>query len=146
MTVRTSRESVTLRRPFSLSGAEHLQPAGTYTVETSEELLDTPSVPAWRRTSTVVLLRPQGGATGPSQDLEVDPAELKAVMDADAVDLPQAVAEATLGDLLADGLLLQAVRSAGLSPVEFNTLLRTLSARILSARLARESAAASKGT
>lgn len=141
MTMRTSRKTVTFRRPFSLSGLDELQPAGTYTVETSEELLEAVSFPAWRRTATVILLRPQGGAVGLGQDLEIDPAELEAVADADALDLPQAVAEATLGDLLADGVLQQAVRSAGLSPTEFKTLLRGLAARILDARLARETAA-----
>jgi hypothetical protein len=139
MTVRTSRKTVTFRRPFSLSGLDEMQPAGSYTVETSEELLESLSFPAWRRTATVILLRPQAGAVGLGQDLEVDPAELEAVADSDALDLPQAVVEATLGDLLADGVLQQAVQSAGLSPTEFKTLLRELTARILAARLARES-------
>ena len=139
--MRTSQKTVTFRRPFSLSGLDEMQPAGTYTVETNEELLEAVSFPAWRRTATVILLRPQGGAAGLGQDLEIDPAELEAVADADALDLPQVVAEATLGDLLADGVLQQAVRSAGLSPNEFKTLLRELAARILDARLARDSAA-----
>ncbi len=81
--MRTSRKTVTFRRPFSLSGLDEIQPAGTYTVETNEELLEAVSFPAWRRTMTVILLRPQGG-TGRGQDLEIDPAELEAVADADA--------------------------------------------------------------
>ena len=32
MTMRTSRKTVTFRRPFSLSGLDEMQPAGTYTV------------------------------------------------------------------------------------------------------------------
>jgi len=87
----------------------------------------------------VISLRPRGGA-GLGQDLEVDPAELEAVAEADALDLPQAVAEATLGDLLADGVLQQAVHSAGLSPTEFKTLLHELATRVLDARVARDSA------
>ncbi len=141
MTMRTSRKTVTFRRSFSLSGLDEIQPAGTYTVETTEELLEGLSFPAWRRTATVILLRPQAGAVGLGQDLEIDPAELDAVAAADALVLPQAVAEATLGDLLADGVLQQAVQSAGLSPTEFKTLLHELATRILDARLARESAA-----
>ena len=39
MIVRTSRKSVTFTQPFSLSGIDEVQPAGTYTVETDEELL-----------------------------------------------------------------------------------------------------------
>ena len=33
MTVRTSRKSVTFTQPFSLTGIDEVQPAGTYTVE-----------------------------------------------------------------------------------------------------------------
>ena len=39
MTVRTSSKSVTFAQPFSLSGIDEVQPAGTYTVETDEELI-----------------------------------------------------------------------------------------------------------
>jgi hypothetical protein len=139
MTMRTSRKTVTFRRPFSLSGLDEMQPAGTYTVETNEELLESLSFPAWRRTATVILLRPQAGGVGLRQDLEIDPSELEAVEDSDALNLPEAVVEATLGDLLADGVLQQAVQSAGLSPTAFRTLLRELTTRILAARLGRES-------
>ena len=41
MTVRTTTKTVTFTRPFNLSGMEEMQPAGTYTVETDEELLQT---------------------------------------------------------------------------------------------------------
>jgi hypothetical protein len=39
MTERTTRTTVTFTRPFSLSGIDEVQAAGTYTVETNEELL-----------------------------------------------------------------------------------------------------------
>ena len=39
MTVRTSHKTVTLTRPFSLTGIDEVQPAGSYTVETREDLL-----------------------------------------------------------------------------------------------------------
>jgi hypothetical protein len=141
MTMRTSRKTVTFRRPFSLSGMDEVQPAGTYTVETNEELLESVSFPAWRRTATIILLRPQAGATGIGQDLDIDPLELEAVQESDALNLPDAVVEVSLGELLADGVLQQAVLSAGLTPAAFKTLLRELAARILAARLARGSAA-----
>jgi hypothetical protein len=139
MTMRTHRRTVTFRRPFSLSGLDEMQPAGSYTVETNEEMLEGLSFPAWRRTATVILLRPPAGTVGLGQDLEIDPGELEAIEDSDALNLPDAVVEATLGDLLADGVLQQAVRSAGLSPAAFKTLLRELTARILAARRVRES-------
>ena len=41
MTVRTTSKTVTFMHPFNLSGMDKMQPAGTYTVETDEELLQT---------------------------------------------------------------------------------------------------------
>lgn len=137
MTMRISRKSVTFRRPFSLSGIDEVQPAGTYTVETNEELIEGLSFPAWRRTATVLLLRHAPGSGGTSQDLDIDPRELEAVQESDALDLPEAVVQASLGELLADGVLQQAVHSAGLSPAGFRTLLRQLSDRVVAARQAR---------
>ena len=61
MTVRTSRKTVTFTRPFSLSGIGQVQPAGTYTVETDEELLPGLSLPAYRRIATLMVLRSRGG-------------------------------------------------------------------------------------
>jgi hypothetical protein len=128
MTMRTSRKTVTFRRPFSLSGIDEVQPAGTYTVETNEELIEGLSFPAWRRTGTVLLLR-QPGAVGIEQD---------AVQDSDALELPEAVVQASLGELLTDGVLQQAVHSAGLSPSGFKTLLHELSKRVDVARRERQ--------
>ena len=102
MTMRTRRETVTFRRPFSLMGVDQAQPAGPYVVETSEELLDGLPFPAWRRIATVILRRPQTGTTGLKQDLEIDPSELEVIVDRDALNLPSAIVEATFGDLLAD--------------------------------------------
>ena len=42
--------------PFNLIGIDEVQPAGTYTVETDEELLQTLSVPAYRGISTLMRL------------------------------------------------------------------------------------------
>lgn len=139
MTVRTTRKTVTFRRPFSLTGMDDAQPAGSYAVETCEELLEGVSFPAWRRMSTIILLRPQAGAGGVGEDLDIDPLELESVQEADALNLPDVLVEASLGELLADGVLQQAVHSAGLSPTAFRTLLRELAARILAARRGRES-------
>lgn len=52
MTTRTTKAAVTFTRPFSLSGFDGEQPAGPYSVETDEELLDGVSFPAYRRTET----------------------------------------------------------------------------------------------
>ncbi len=140
MTMRTSQKTVTFRRPFSLSGIDDVQPAGAYTVEINEELIEGLSFPSWRRTATVLLLR-QPGAAGIGQDVEIDPLELEAVQDSDALELPEAVIQASLGDLLTDGVLQQAVHSAGLSPAGFKTFLHELSKRIDVARRERQASA-----
>jgi hypothetical protein len=86
MTVRTSRKSVTFTQPFSLSGIGEVQPAGTYTVETDEELLPGLSFPAYRRLATLMVLRSRGGA--PVEVANIDPLELQAAQDRDAALLP----------------------------------------------------------
>lgn len=72
MITRTRSQQVVFRRPFVLTGLNSLQPAGTYIVDTDEEQLDTLTVPAWRRTATIVQLT-RAGAT---EYLTVDPSEL----------------------------------------------------------------------
>ena len=84
MTVRTSHKTVTFTRPFSLSAIDQVQAAGTYTVETDEELLPGLSVPAWRRIATLIFLpsRPGGGFV--EQVVAIDPLELEAAQERDA--------------------------------------------------------------
>jgi len=72
MATRTTTKEVVFRRPFLLSGFESVQPAGTYTIETEEELIETLSFPAWRRIATVIILT--RGAT--TECISVDPDEL----------------------------------------------------------------------
>jgi hypothetical protein len=84
MTVRTPSRTVTFTHPFNLSGMEQVQPAGTYTVETDEELLQTLSVPAYRRISTLMRLpaRPAGPIL--TQIVEITAVELAAILARDA--------------------------------------------------------------
>src|SRR5579884_1066617 len=69
---------VVFARPFSLAGLDGLQPAGTYTIETQEELLEGLSFPAYRRIGTVILLPARPGSMITGQAVAVDPAELEA--------------------------------------------------------------------
>lgn len=83
MFTRTSRVDVVFRHPFVLKGIEGLQPAGTYTVETEEELIDGLSFPAYRRIWTMITVQ----ANGPgmlTQAVPVDPRDLAAALAADA--------------------------------------------------------------
>jgi hypothetical protein len=70
--------------PFSLSGVEGVQPAGTYTVETIEATLDDLSFVAYRRVSTSIMLPAVGEAAGQRQVIFVDPLELEAAVKRDA--------------------------------------------------------------
>jgi hypothetical protein len=84
MSVRTSRETVTFKQPFSLSGIDEVQPAGTYTVETDEELLPGLSFPAYRRIASLILLRSRSGGAVVEEVANVDPLELQAAQKRDA--------------------------------------------------------------
>ena len=70
---------VLFARPFSLTGLDGLQPAGTYTIETEEELLEGLSFPVYRRIATVMLLPGRRGSMIMGQAVAVDPVELEAV-------------------------------------------------------------------
>ena len=80
MTVRTSRKIVTFARPFELRGMDGVQPAGTYTIETDEELLQDLSFPAYRRTATFIFLPAQPGSTVLARIANIDPADLEAAL------------------------------------------------------------------
>ena len=56
MTERTRSKTVTFQHPFRLSGADDLQPAGRYVVESDYETIEGLSFPAFRRVSTVIRL------------------------------------------------------------------------------------------
>jgi hypothetical protein len=75
MTVRTTSKTVTFMHPFSLTGTDEVLPAGTYTVETDEELLQPSSLPAYRRIATLLRLERNTG-TVLTQIVETNPVEL----------------------------------------------------------------------
>jgi hypothetical protein len=85
MTVRTSHKTVTFTRPFSLSAMDEVQPAGTYTVETDEELLQGVSFPAYRRLATLIFLPSRPGNAFLEQVVNIDPLELQAAQERDAI-------------------------------------------------------------
>ena len=84
MTLRTSRRTATFDRPFSLRGIDGIQPAGTYTVETDEELLEGLSFPAYRRVATTIFLPSRPGDLVSGQFVTLDPVELEAAEQRDA--------------------------------------------------------------
>jgi len=56
MMTRTTRKTVTFKRPFTMSAIDKVQPSGTYTVDTDEELIDGLSFLAYRRVATLLHL------------------------------------------------------------------------------------------
>ena len=86
---RTLTTTVTLARPFALTGFDGVQPAGTYTVETDEELIPSLSFTAYRRTATWIRLpgRREGAepSEGHSEVAAIDPIELEAALARDTV-------------------------------------------------------------
>lgn len=81
---RTTHRTVTFARPFVLSGLDGAQPAGSYTVETDEELLHGLSFPAYRRLETRIRLRGVDGGAGFEQVARIDPADLNDALAKDA--------------------------------------------------------------
>jgi hypothetical protein len=92
MTIRTSKKTVTFRRPFVLGGFDEVLPAGAYSVETDEELLEGISFPAYQRILTLIHLHPKSGHPGFTETLTIDPNELDAALKRD-----QALAEIPVG-------------------------------------------------
>ena len=79
--MRTTRESITFDCPFFLSALGEVQPAGTYTVEIDEELIEGLSFLAYRRVGTTIYLPLRPGGVGSVQAVPVDPRELTAAHD-----------------------------------------------------------------
>jgi hypothetical protein len=84
MTIRTSEKTVTFRNPFVLGGLDEVLPAGAYSVETDEELLEGISFPAYRRILTVIHLHAEPNNPGLARTLTVHPNELDAALQRDA--------------------------------------------------------------
>jgi hypothetical protein len=82
MAHRSHREALVFHRPFRLKGSATPEPAGTYAVETEEELIEGLSFPVWRRVSTTLTRQAAGSAT--IQALPVTPQELAELQAADA--------------------------------------------------------------
>lgn len=85
MTIRTSSKIVTFEQPFILKGFDATQPAGSYVVATEEELLDSVSLPAYRRLSTSIELHTPAGNVGRTEIVTIDPDELDTALARDAV-------------------------------------------------------------
>jgi hypothetical protein len=77
MTQRTVHSTITFSRPFLLSGFDEPLQAGTYKIETLEELVEGVSFPVWRRIETLLLLNQQPGQPKLTQVAVINPIELE---------------------------------------------------------------------
>ena len=104
---RTIRSTVTFTRPFSLNGFDGQQPAGSYSVETDEELLDGVSFPAYRRMATMMQLSSpanlESRGSGILQVAVIDPTQLAAALASDAAQNADLDGGAARGYLKAPG-------------------------------------------
>ena len=76
MTVRTTSKTVTW--PFLRSGIAEVQEAGTYIVETGEELLRDAPCPAYRPIETLIVLPARPGGAFVERVVKIDPLGLEA--------------------------------------------------------------------
>lgn len=74
---------MTFVKPFILGGFDEVLSAGTYDVETDEELLEGLSFRAYRRILTLIHLPEKPGNRGLSRTLTIDPRELDAALKRD---------------------------------------------------------------
>ncbi len=74
---------MTFTRPFLLSGFDAPQPAGSYTVETDEELAEALSFPVHRRMATLIRLPSPSRGRHVVQTVPIDPAELELALQRD---------------------------------------------------------------
>ncbi|AGK59911.1 hypothetical protein HYPDE_41213 [Hyphomicrobium denitrificans 1NES1] len=86
MQERTTRKSVTFLHPFSLSGIDEKLEAGTYEIETCEELIDGLSFVAYRRVSTTIVIAANGYGHGARQVVAIDPLDLEVAQQIDALE------------------------------------------------------------
>jgi hypothetical protein len=73
VTTRTTSATIYFTQPFVLDGFSERQPAGSYLVDTEEELLDDLSFPVWRRIATVMRVT----RLGATEYVTIDPDALQ---------------------------------------------------------------------
>jgi hypothetical protein len=83
MTMRTTNQTVTFRRPFCLRGVDRLLPPANYRVVTDEELIDGLSFSAYRRVSTAIFVPAESGCA--VEMVIIDPLDLQAAQEHDLV-------------------------------------------------------------
>lgn len=76
MTSRTTAVTVAFAHPFKFRNMDEERPAGSYSVEIDEELLESLSFAAYRRTGAWIRLPPGPGGSGAEQLVPIEPDEM----------------------------------------------------------------------
>lgn len=77
---RTTHTTVTFVHPFSLPGFKTLFPAGTYGIDTTEDLIEGLSFMAYQRVATELHYRTEHGVPFVEKIFTIDPADLDAAL------------------------------------------------------------------
>jgi hypothetical protein len=80
MVIRTTRTQVTFNAPFTLPELDSVQPAGTYDVETDEEVIEGNERTVYLRVATLLHIR----SSGATSTITINPAGLQAALEGDA--------------------------------------------------------------
>lgn len=127
----TSSKTVTFTQPFGLTGIDEMQPAGSYTVETDDELLPTLLSSAHRRIATWIALPAQSGSSQFRQLIRIDPVELDAALARDVAIARSGTAEATPDDMRAEDSIHATERGVDPARAGSKTSLRDLADRLV---------------
>jgi hypothetical protein len=83
---RMTRKTVDFKHPFSLAGIGHMLAAGTYLIETHEEMIEGLSFVAFRRVSTTIEIPDKMYGRTSRQIVAIDPTNLEAAQKLDEIE------------------------------------------------------------
>ena len=126
MHTQTRKTIVTFARPFQLKGFEKALPAGVYSVESENDVLDGMFLPDRLRTSVLVHRHSTPGSPGYSQTLTVPWEGLEAALLRDRSPAMVAPPEADLEEMLLAPIIRQLMRADGVSETHIRDLVSRL--------------------
>ena len=131
MHAQTRKTAVTFERPFQLDGFEKELPAGVYSVESENDVLDGMFLPDCLRPSVLIHLHATPASPGYAQTLTVPWADLEAALLRDGSPAKVALREPGLEEMLLDPSVRQLMRSDGVSKAHVRDLVSHLPGRTL---------------
>ena len=121
--------TVTFRRPFQLSGFRAVLPAGEYSVESENDVLDGMFLPDCLRSPVLIHLHATPGNPGYAQTMTVPWAVLEAALLWDRSSATSALSEPSLGEMLLDPTVRQLMHADSVSEAHIRDLVSLLPRR-----------------